>query len=293
MPRERRRARAAELPRGRRASRRARRRAAGRRSWWRQLVAQVARRLRISRSSASIPAHAAARLALRTARRLRAARGRAGEAARDGRSGPARAGSLGEPQHIPRARARARSARHPPRPAWRILARAMRLSLQAQYAICGSLRPRVQRRRRAGPGARDRRAPAHPGALSRADLPAPAPREARARASAGPAGGYTLARPASEITLRDVVEAVEGPLDRLVAGALPGDAPARPGFLWPQLAEGLGAALAGVDFETLCARGVAARGAACPARRSPMYSHLTRGFPLAGAAFRADRELVA
>ena len=28
----------------------------------------------------------------------------------------------------------------------------------------------------------------------------------------GPGGGYTLARPASEITLRQIVEAVEGPL---------------------------------------------------------------------------------
>ena len=68
----------------------------------------------------------------------------------------------------------------------------------------------------------------------------------------GPGGGYTLARPPSEITLRDVIEAVEGPLDRLVARDLAGDAPARPGFLWPQLADTVGAAVSGIDFGTLC-----------------------------------------
>jgi Rrf2 family protein len=33
-----------------------------------------------------------------------------------------------------------------------------------------------------------------------------------ARSARGPSGGYTLALPASEITLRDIIEAVEGPV---------------------------------------------------------------------------------
>jgi len=33
------------------------------------------------------------------------------------------------------------------------------------------------------------------------------------RAARGPGGGYSLARPAKEITLKDVYEAMEGPLD--------------------------------------------------------------------------------
>lgn len=72
------------------------------------------------------------------------------------------------------------------------------------------------------------------------------------RGKRGPGGGYTLARPAKDITLRDVIEAVEGPLDRLLAGALPGESAARPGFLWPRIAEGVGEALAGLDLEALC-----------------------------------------
>jgi len=71
----------------------------------------------------------------------------------------------------------------------------------------------------------------------------------------GPGGGYLLARPPGEITLREVVEAVEGPL----AGALSPGAPAgaartpyRPDFLWPALASGVGGVLARVTLEGLC-----------------------------------------
>lgn len=68
----------------------------------------------------------------------------------------------------------------------------------------------------------------------------------------GPGGGYTLARPAAKITLRDVVEAVEGPLPRTLAMA--GDpAPAeRPSFLWAALARRLGDALGAVAFDAVC-----------------------------------------
>ena len=127
----------------------------------------------------------------------------------------------------------------------------MRLSLQAQYAVCGvfdlayngggePVQVRVIGDRQHIPS---RYLEQIFQRLRRAKL---------VQGKRGPGGGYTLARPASEITLRDVIEAVEGPLARLVAD-LPDDAPARPGFLWPRLAESLAAALDGIDFGVLCA----------------------------------------
>ena len=70
----------------------------------------------------------------------------------------------------------------------------------------------------------------------------------------GPGGGYLLARPPSEITLRDVVEAVEGDARRGLAPELRADAaaPYRPAFLWPQLADRFTDVLAAVSFEALC-----------------------------------------
>jgi Rrf2 family protein len=127
----------------------------------------------------------------------------------------------------------------------------MRLSLQAQYAVCGvfdlayngggePVQVRVIGERQRIPS---RYLEQIFQRLRRAKL---------VLGKRGPGGGYTLARPAAEITLRDVIEAVEGPLDRLVAD-LPDEAPARPGFLWPRLAESLGEALGGIDFGALCA----------------------------------------
>ena len=126
----------------------------------------------------------------------------------------------------------------------------MRLSLQAQYAVCGvfdlaynggdePVQVRVI-------GDRQR--------IPSRYLEQIFQRLRRARivqGKRGPGGGYTLARPPSEITLRDVIEAVEGPLDRLVARDLAGDAPARPGFLWKELADTVGAALSGIDIGAL------------------------------------------
>jgi len=71
----------------------------------------------------------------------------------------------------------------------------------------------------------------------------------------GPGGGYLLARPAAEITLREVVEAVEGPLAASLAPAPPaGEAvtPYRPDFLWPALASDVAGLLAQVTLERLC-----------------------------------------
>jgi Rrf2 family iron-sulfur cluster assembly transcriptional regulator len=71
----------------------------------------------------------------------------------------------------------------------------------------------------------------------------------------GPGGGYTLARPASEITLRSVVEAVEGPLHEALAMATPATPLGegyRPAFLWHDLAGRFAAALDGTTLEALC-----------------------------------------
>jgi Rrf2 family protein len=69
----------------------------------------------------------------------------------------------------------------------------------------------------------------------------------------GPGGGYVLARPADEISLRAIVEAVEGQAIGWMEGE-PGLGPAqhRPDFLWPVLAERFAAALAETTLATLC-----------------------------------------
>jgi Rrf2 family protein len=145
----------------------------------------------------------------------------------------------------------------------------MRLSLQAQYAICGifdlayngsggPVQVRVIGERQRIP---TRYLEQIFQRLRRARL---------VRGKRGPGGGYTLARPAKDITLRDVVEAVEGPLERLLAGGLPGESSARPAFLWPRLAEGVGEALAGLDLEALC-RDAARLDVPRAHAESPMY----------------------
>ena len=69
----------------------------------------------------------------------------------------------------------------------------------------------------------------------------------------GPGGGYLLARSPAQITLRDVIEAVEGAPSEWVASEPGGNAtPHRPDFLWPRLAEQFAAALAATTLETLC-----------------------------------------
>lgn len=74
----------------------------------------------------------------------------------------------------------------------------------------------------------------------------------------GPKGGFRLARPAAEITLRDVVEAVEGPIGgtsaRAATARRPPEAasPYQPTFLWAPLSERLAAALSELTVERLC-----------------------------------------
>jgi len=134
------------------------------------------------------------------------------------------------------------------------LFRDVRFSLQVQYAICGVFDLAYN-----GHGE-----PVQIRVISeRQDIPARYLEQIFARlrrrdlitAKRGPGGGYTLARTAATITLRQVVEAVEGPL----AESLPmqDDAGAsarshRPGFLWPALADGIGQVLDATTFEHLC-----------------------------------------
>lgn len=145
----------------------------------------------------------------------------------------------------------------------------MRLSLQAQYAVCGvfdlayngrgdPVQVRVIGERQGIP---PRYLEQILQRLRRARI---------VRGKRGPGGGYTLARAASEITLRDVVEAVEGPIERQLGGALPGASASRPSFLWPELAAGVAGALAAIDLERLCHE-AARRSLPRAHPESPMY----------------------
>lgn len=135
----------------------------------------------------------------------------------------------------------------------------MRLSQQAQYAICGMFD--LAYNGESSPvqvrviGERQRIPPRYLEQifqrLRKADL---------VRGKRGPGGGYVLAREARAITLRDIVEAVDGPLaEGLVAGPPPRDRrPAhRPNFLWPELCERIQATLAEVSLEEVCRRAAA------------------------------------
>jgi Rrf2 family transcriptional regulator, iron-sulfur cluster assembly transcription factor len=128
----------------------------------------------------------------------------------------------------------------------------MRFSLQVQYAICGvfdlaynghgePVQIRVISERQGVPA---RYLEQIFGRLRRSEIVA---------SKRGPGGGYTLARTAGTITLREVLEAVEGPLDESFAmndGAAPNSH--RPGFLWSALAARIGNALDATTIEHLC-----------------------------------------
>ena len=130
---------------------------------------------------------------------------------------------------------------------------AVKLSLQLQYAVCGlfdlayngqgePLQVRVVSARQAIPS---RYLEQIFRRLRRAGL---------VDSKRGPGGGYTLARPPAEITLLDVVEAVEGPIggefssDNWTAEACAW----RPDFLWSDLSARIGGTLADIDFEGIC-----------------------------------------
>ncbi|HYB12631.1 MAG TPA: Rrf2 family transcriptional regulator [Myxococcota bacterium] len=133
----------------------------------------------------------------------------------------------------------------------------MRLSLQVQYAVCGVFDLAYN-----GQGE-----PVQIRVISeRQGIPARYleqifQRLRRARlvqSKRGPGGGYTLARRPAEITLRDVVEAVEGPLDgrgarrRRLGGDKQSATSFRPSFLWPMLSESIADVLARTNLEAMC-----------------------------------------
>ena len=130
----------------------------------------------------------------------------------------------------------------------------MRFSLQLQYAICGSfdlaynggsepVQIRVISERQAIPS---RYLEQIFQRLRRAGL---------VNSKRGPGGGYALARPPEQISLREIVEAVEGPLSETLRMASPRDgssAEFRPSFVWGLLSEGLTETLAATSLESLC-----------------------------------------
>lgn len=89
----------------------------------------------------------------------------------------------------------------------------------------------------------------------------------------GPGGGYTLARPPAEIDLRQILEAVEGPLTLAAGheeGGPPPDGTHRPDFLWSGLSERLSEVLEETTLESLCRDAAAAHVPRAEAE-APMY----------------------
>jgi Rrf2 family protein len=148
----------------------------------------------------------------------------------------------------------------------------MRLSLQVQYAICGTfdlayngggepVQIRVVSDRQAIPA---RYLEQIFQRLRRAGL---------MLGKRGPGGGYTLALPPEQISLLSIVEALEGPLSEVMEMEAPRGASGpdfRPGFFWDVLSEQLGAALAATSLDSLCRQAVLAE---VPRAQSdaPMY----------------------
>jgi Rrf2 family iron-sulfur cluster assembly transcriptional regulator len=128
----------------------------------------------------------------------------------------------------------------------------MRLSLQVQYAICGvfdlayngqgePVQVRVIAERQAVP-------------LRYLEQIFRRLRQAALVTSKrGPGGGYSLAREPSAITLRQVLEAVEGPVaDSLAMERNPEAQGFRPDFLWDELAARFSGALEETTLDALC-----------------------------------------
>jgi Rrf2 family iron-sulfur cluster assembly transcriptional regulator len=128
----------------------------------------------------------------------------------------------------------------------------MRLSLQVQYAICGAFDLAYN-----GQGG-----PVQVRVISeRQEVPNRYLEQIFRRlrqagivtSKRGPGGGYTLARAADAITLREIVEAVEGPLSETLR-MQPGTHTRsyRPEFLWSGLADELGETLEHTTLASLC-----------------------------------------
>jgi Rrf2 family protein len=78
------------------------------------------------------------------------------------------------------------------------------------------------------------------------------------RGKRGPGGGYVLSRPPEEISLREVVEAVEGPLAALAAADSESwtESPHRPDFLWAEVAERMALSLGEISVSDVCREAV-------------------------------------
>jgi len=142
-------------------------------------------------------------------------------------------------------------------PIWGVFVHAwasMRFSLQVQYAICGSfdlayngggapVQIRVISERQAIPA---RYLEQIFQRLRRAGL---------VRSKRGPGGGYTLARAPEAISLREIIEALEGPLSEGLEMSPPDDTSTgvfRPSFVWDSVAERLADALSEISLGALC-----------------------------------------
>ena len=134
----------------------------------------------------------------------------------------------------------------------------MRLSLQVQYAICGCFDLAYNGR---GEPIQIRVIGERQGIPPRY-LEQIFQRLRRARlveSKRGPGGGYPLARPSTEITLREIVEAVETPARRPRArGAREPLSAYRPTFLWPKLTERMAQVLEATTLESVCREAAAA-----------------------------------
>ena len=128
----------------------------------------------------------------------------------------------------------------------------MRLSLQVRYAICGVFDLAYN-----GSGTliriqdiSDRQA------IPARYLEQIFQRLRRARivtSKRGPGGGYSLAREAGEITIREILEAVEAPIERaLLPEADEETSGFRPDFLWLDLAARISGALDAVTIDDVC-----------------------------------------
>lgn len=129
----------------------------------------------------------------------------------------------------------------------------MRLSRQVQYALCGifdlayhggglPVRVRTIGERQRIPY---RFLEQIFQRLRRADL---------VRGKRGPGGGYVLSRKPEEISLREVVEAVEGPLGERSEEESGGwsESEHRPDFLWDDLSERLASTLSEIAISDVC-----------------------------------------
>jgi Rrf2 family transcriptional regulator, iron-sulfur cluster assembly transcription factor len=146
----------------------------------------------------------------------------------------------------------------------------MRFSLQVQYAICGvfdlaynghgePVQIRVISERQSIPA---RYLEQIFGRLRRSEI---------VTSKRGPGGGYTLARTAATITVREVLEAVEGSLEESMGmddGAT--ERANRPDFLWAALAARIGDALDATTIEQLCSEAARAEVPRAEAA-APMY----------------------